>query len=136
MAIQYGSGLPASPERYDVAVVEPDARHRMRVGTQLAGSEQFSSIEDLVQHLRTGRPMVAVFGPGLAVPYGFQQVHRLIAAYPELGAVFAVEEVTTDLLQQALRAGARDTVPLQEGDALRQSVESMTSFSQSTTGAF
>jgi len=123
VAIEYGGTLPARNERYDVAVVEPDARHRMRIGTQLAGAEQFSSIEDLVQHLRTGRPLVAVFGPGLAVPYGFQQVHRLISAYPELGAVFAVEEVTTELLQQALRAGARDAVPVQDAESLGQAVE-------------
>jgi pilus assembly protein CpaE len=37
--------------------------------------------------------------------------------------VFAVDEVSTALLQQALRAGARDTVPVYDGDALRQSVD-------------
>src|SRR6187551_3148414 len=96
--------------RYDVAVVEPDPRHRMRLGTQLAGAAQFESIEELVQQLRTGRPVVVVFGPGLAIPYGFQQVHRIVSAYPEVGPVFAVEEMSTDVLQAALRAGARDTV--------------------------
>jgi pilus assembly protein CpaE len=108
--------------RFDVAVVEPDARHRMRLGTQLAGAAQFASIEEVVQHLRPGRPMVVVFGPGLAVAYGFQQVHRLVSTYPEIGAVFAVEEMTTAVLQSALRAGARDTVSVNDGAALAQSV--------------
>jgi pilus assembly protein CpaE len=94
----------------------------MRLGTHLAGAAQFESIEELVQHLRPGRAVVAVFGPGLAVPYGFQQVHRLVATYPELGAVFAVEEVSTPILQAALRAGARDTVSVQDAVALGQSV--------------
>jgi pilus assembly protein CpaE len=118
--------MPSSPSggspRFDVAVVEPDSRQRMRLGTQLAGAAQFEAIEELVQHLRPGRPVVAVFGPGLAVPYGFQQVHRLVAAYPELGPVFAVDSVSTDLLQAALRAGARDTVAVGDAAALTQSV--------------
>ena len=111
--------------RYDVGVIEPDARHRMRLGTQLAGAAQFESVEELVQHLRPGRPVVAVFGPGLASAHGFQQVHRLVGAYPEIGAVFAVEEVSTAILQAALRAGARDTVSLQDAAALGQAVASV-----------
>ena len=124
MALEQGNAPGASPavSRYDVAVVEPDPRNRMRLGTYLAGAAQFESIEELVQHLRPGRAVVAVFGPGLAVPYGFQQVHRLVATYPELGAVFAIEEVSTTLLQSALRAGARDTVSVQDASALGQSV--------------
>jgi pilus assembly protein CpaE len=124
MAVEYGDApaVQAPRSRYDVAVVEPDARQRMRLGTQLAGAAQFESIEELVQHLRPGRAIVAVFGPGLAVPYGFQQVHRLVASYPELGPVFAVDSVSTELLQSALRAGARDTVALGDGAALAQSV--------------
>jgi len=108
--------------RYDVAVVEPDARNRMRLGTHLAGAAQFQSIDELVQHLRPGRVVVAVFGPTLAVPYGFQQIQRINAAYPQLGAVLAVEEVSADVLQAAIRAGARDTVALNDAVALDQAV--------------
>ncbi len=108
--------------RYDVAVVEPDARNRMRLGTHLAGAAQFESIDELVQHLRPGRVVVAVFGPTLAVPYGFQQMQRITGAYPQLGAVLAVEEVTADILQAAIRAGARDTVALNDAVALDQAV--------------
>jgi pilus assembly protein CpaE len=108
--------------RYDVAVVEPHARNRMRLGTHLAGAAQFESIDELVQHLRPGRPVVAVFGPSLAVPYGFQQVQRLNAAHPQLGTVFAVDEVSADVLQAAIRAGARDTVAVSDALALDQAV--------------
>ena len=108
--------------RYEVAVVEPHARNRMRLGTHLAGAAQFESIDELVQHIRPGRPIVAVFGPSLAVPYGFQQVQRLNAAHPQLGTVFAVDEVSAEVLQSAIRAGARDTVAVGDGLALDQAV--------------
>jgi pilus assembly protein CpaE len=118
-----GSSAVPEQSRYDIAVVEPDPRVRMRLSLQLAGAQQFDAIEDVVQQMRPGRPLVAVFGPGLVGPFGFQQVHRLTTAYPELGAVFVVPELTTDLLQQALRSGARDAVQLEEqGTTLAQSV--------------
>ena len=115
------AGGPAT-SRYDVAVVEPDPRYRMRLGTQLAGAAQFESIEELVQHLRPGRPVVVVFGPSVAVPIGFEQVQRLVVAYPELGAVFAVGELSAPVLQAALRAGARDTVAAHDAASMVQSV--------------
>ena len=110
------------PSRYDVAVVEPDARHRMKLGTQLAGAAQFESLDELVQHLRPARPIVAVFGPQVAVPYGFQQVQRIVAAHPQLGAVFAVEDVSAEVLQAAIRTGARDTVSVNDPSALTDAV--------------
>ncbi len=111
------------PSRYDVAIVEPDERLRIRLGIQLSGAAQYAAIEELAQELRGGRPVVAVFGPGFVSSYGFQQVHRLTGLRPELGAVFAVEELSTDVLQQALRAGARDAVVLDGEAGLHQSVD-------------
>lgn len=123
--MNYGDVLSPLIERggVEVAVVEPDARHRMLVASQLPGAQQLESVQELVQRVQPGRPIVVVFGPGVANPFGFQQVHRVTTSYPEVGAVFAVEELSTDLLQQALRAGARDTVALSGGaDLLLQSV--------------
>src|SRR5262245_20236157 len=94
----------------------------MKLGTQLAGAAQFESLDELVQHLRPARPIVAVFGPQVAVPYGFQQVQRIIAAHPQLGAVFAVEDVSAEILQAAIGAGARDTVSLHDAAALSDAV--------------
>lgn len=124
MAVEFGGAVGQAPHasRFEVAVVEPDPRQRMRLGTQLGGGAQFASIEELVQHLPPGRAVVAVFGPGLAVPYGFQQVNRLVTRYPELGAIFAVDDVSTEVLQASLRAGARDTVSVSDGPALAQAV--------------
>jgi pilus assembly protein CpaE len=114
------TGLEAP--RFDVAVVEPDTGMRLRLAHELAGASEFETIEELTQSLRT-RPVVAVFGPGFVSTYGFQQVHRLTGAHPELGAVFAVNELSTDVLQQALRAGARDAVVVGGEASLHQSVD-------------
>jgi pilus assembly protein CpaE len=108
---------------FDVAVVEPEATLRMRLGVELAGASQFATIEELVAHIGRGRPLVAVFGPGFVSPMGFQHVHRLTSSHPELGAVFAVDELSTEILQQALRAGARDAVVLGGEASLHQAVD-------------
>jgi pilus assembly protein CpaE len=108
---------------YDVAVIEPDHALRMRLAVDLAEAGQFETIEAFVGHLRGSRPVVAVFGPGFVSAIGFQHVHRLTGSHPEVGAVFAVGELTTDVLQQALRAGARDAVVIGGEASLHQSVD-------------
>ncbi len=108
---------------YDLAVIEPDYTVRTRLAVELADAAQFETIEDLVLKLANGRPVVAVFGPGFVSPTGFQNVHRLTGAHPEVGAVFAVSELSTDVLQQALRAGARDAVVIGGEASLHQSVD-------------
>jgi pilus assembly protein CpaE len=116
----------AEPNRYDVGVVDPDARHRMKLGMQLAGSQgaaQFENVDELIAKLRPGRACVVILGPGLSNPHGLEQVQRLTLAHAQVGAVLVVEELSTQLLQQALRAGVRDAVTISAGDAaLRQSV--------------
>jgi pilus assembly protein CpaE len=114
---------PPGAAAYDVAVVEPDANLRARLAVELSGAGQFETMEDLIQHLDPGRPVVAVFGPGFASPIGFQHVHRVTSSYTMLGVVFAVYELSTDVLQQALRAGARDAVVIGGEASLNQSVD-------------
>lgn len=115
---------PALPEvRFGVAIVEQDPRLRMLLASRLPAAEQFESVEELAQALRAGRPTVGVFGPSMVGSFGFEQVHRLVTVYPQLGPVFAAHELTTDVLQHALRAGARDAVQVDAtGDAVAQAV--------------
>jgi pilus assembly protein CpaE len=108
---------------FDVAVVEPDPSLRTRLAVELSGAGQFETIEDLVQQLDPSRSVVAVFGPGFVSPMGFQHVHRLTTGHTNLGVVFAVFELSTDVLQQALRAGARDAVVIGGEASLHQSVD-------------
>jgi pilus assembly protein CpaE len=114
---------PPGAAAYDVAVVEPDANLRTRLAVELSGAAQFETMEDLVQRLDPARPVVAVFGPGFASPIGFQHVHRVTGTHSMLGVVFAVYELSTDVLQQALRAGARDAVVIGGEASLNQSVD-------------
>ncbi len=114
---------PPGVAAYDVAVVEPDANLRTRLAVELSGAGQFETMEDLIQRLDPTRPVVAVFGPGFASPIGFQHVHRVTSSHAMLGVVFAVYELSTDVLQQALRAGARDAVVIGGEASLNQSVD-------------
>jgi pilus assembly protein CpaE len=115
---------PGAPDvRYMVAIVEPDPRLRMLLATRLPSAQQFESVEGLVQIVRSGRPTVGVFGPSSVNAHGFEQVHRLVTVYPDLGPVFAAHSLSTELLQQALRAGARDAVQIDTtGEAVAQAV--------------
>ena len=113
----------AETAAFDVAVVEPDSALRTRLAVELSGAGQFDTIEDLVQQMNPARPVVAVFGPGFVSPMGFQHVHRLTTGHANLGVVFAVYELSTDVLQQALRAGARDAVIIGGEASLHQSVD-------------
>jgi pilus assembly protein CpaE len=114
---------PAATASFDIAIVEPDGNLRTRLALELAGAAQFETMEDLVQRLNPARAVVAVFGPGFASPIGFQHVHRVTSNHPSLGVVFAVYELSTDVLQQALRAGARDAVVIGGEASLHQSVD-------------
>ena len=114
---------PVPDVRYAVAIVEPDPRLRMMLATRLPTAQQFDSVEGLTQTVRTGRPTVGVFGPSMVNAFGFEQVHRLATVYADLGPVFAAHSLSTELLQQALRAGARDAVQIDaSGDAVAQAV--------------
>jgi pilus assembly protein CpaE len=114
---------PTGNAAYDVAVVEPDPSLRTRLAVELSGAAQFETMEDLIQRIDPSRPVVAVFGPGFASPIGFQHVHRVTSSHSMLGVVFAVYELSTDVLQQALRAGARDAVVIGGEASLNQSVD-------------
>jgi pilus assembly protein CpaE len=114
---------PTERSSFDVAVVEPDQNLRTRLAVELQGAAQFGTVEDLVQALSPARPVVAVFGPGFVGAMGFQQVHRVTTSHASLGVVFAVHELSTDILQQALRAGARDAVVIGGEASLHQSVD-------------
>jgi pilus assembly protein CpaE len=115
---------PAVPDvRYAVAIVEPDPRLRMMLATRLPAAQQFDSIEGLAQAVLGGRPTVGVFGPSMVNPFGLEQVHRMVTVYPEVGPVFAAHALSTELLQQALRAGARDAVQIDTtGEAVAAAV--------------
>lgn len=126
MAIEGTSIGTSRAPRYRVAAVEVDARLRTKLSIELAGlgAVPYETIDGLLSTLQPGAATVAVLGPSLANDTGFVQIARLTRQHPEVASLLLVPELSLDLLQQALRAGVRDVVPVDADEAqVRQAVE-------------
>jgi pilus assembly protein CpaE len=113
------TALTTDPEatQYDVWVVEPDPALRQRLGLRIGGATgAFDSVPALVTRIAgaggQGRLGVAILGPGLADSEGVTRARSLVDARPELGVILIAEELSTQFLQLALRAGVRDALSL------------------------
>jgi len=111
--------------RVSVAVVEAHAPTRERMVSLLSdGVTPFSSIEELTARLTGTVPVVVVLGPSCATEDTLAIAERVMVQYPMLATILVVEELTTTMLQQALRAGVRDVLALSgESGALAQAVQ-------------
>ncbi|MFZ4519775.1 MAG: AAA family ATPase [Microthrixaceae bacterium] len=111
--------------RVSVAVVESDVPVRQRIMGLLGdGVTPFESVEELSSRLTGAVPVVAVLGPSCTGEDALAVAERVMREYPLLACVLVVEELTTTLLQQALRAGVRDVLALGgESGALAQAVQ-------------
>ena len=99
-----------SAAAFEVIVVDPDPRYRTRLVDQLGGGvAAYRSVEELAERLRPNQPAVVVFGPGVEVEV-LPEIEKLTRARPEIGAILAAQELSTGLLQQALRSGVRDVI--------------------------
>lgn len=96
-----------------LAVVDPDpifcadVAGRLPAGTTPA---TYSGVAALVDGQPAGRPLLVIFGPGLADPAGLGEIERFTRSRPETGAILVAAELSTALLQQALRAGVKDVL--------------------------
>src|SRR5919197_4659307 len=73
---------------YGLAVVDPDPKLRTRLALQLgedADVVTYSEVAALAEYQPRGRPIVVVFGPGLADAAGLAEVERFTRARPEAG---------------------------------------------------
>ncbi len=99
---------------FDIVVIEPDTKLRTRLVSQLGDGTVagvFADTAELSEFLSSGRLAVALFGSGLANLSGLADIERVTRTHPEVAAILIVDELSTNLLQQALRAGVRDVVP-------------------------
>ncbi len=112
---------------FGLAVVDPDPKLRTRLAMQLGESASVATYPEvfaLADGLPAGQPAVVVFGPGLADPPGLAQIERLTHSRPEVAAILVAAELSTGLLQQALRSGVRDVLGFPtESNALDESVD-------------
>jgi pilus assembly protein CpaE len=107
-------GAPSAPggpaPQVAVAVVDADQSARSRLAMQLGpGATPFGSIPELAERLN-GQPVVLVLGPSFASGFELVEAERLLSSRRELGAIMVTDQVTTELLQRALRAGVKDVV--------------------------
>ena len=111
--------------RVSVAVVEAHAPTRERIMALLGdGVTPFSSLEELSARLTGAVPVVAVMGPSCSSEESLALSERIMREYPLMASILVVDELTTQLLQQALRAGVRDVLALTgESGALAQAVQ-------------
>ena len=116
---------PTVPVRVSVAIVESHAPTRERmIGLLGEGATPFATIEELTARLTGTVPVVVILGPSCANEDSLAIAGRVMAQYPMLGSILVVDELSTTLLQQALRAGVRDVLALAgEADALAQTVQ-------------
>ena len=113
-----GGGAPRTP----VAVVCSDQAMRARLAMLVgAGTSAYGSMEELALVL-DGAPVVAVLGPTFSDPVELNAAEQLLAARRDVAAVMVTDELSTDLLQRALRAGVKDVLqaPVESHDSHRR----------------
>jgi pilus assembly protein CpaE len=94
----------------NLVVIDPDDVARNRIVETLGNDvSSFPLVDDLIPYLN-GEPIVMVLGPSCAVDGTLNSVERVIQAHREIGAILVAEELTTNLLQQALRSGVKDVL--------------------------
>jgi pilus assembly protein CpaE len=120
--------VPAGEVRsFALAVVDPDPKLRTRLALQMgeeADVVTYSEVAALAEYQPPGRQLVVIFGPGLADAPGLSDIERFTRARPDAGAILVAGELSTGLLQQALRSGVRDVLGAPtEAYSLHESVE-------------
>jgi pilus assembly protein CpaE len=100
-------------DRLSVAVVDGNNKFRTRLAMQLSegvAAASFATVEAMEDKVDPGTPLVVVFGPSYSTAKGLREVQSLTRRRPEVASIMVVEELNTQMLQQALRAGVRDVV--------------------------
>lgn len=108
--------VPPNPLPFGVVVIDDDPRLRTRLAMQLgemARAASFPSIKAMVERADSA-PSVVLFGPSFTHGGNLAEVADFLRDRPDLSAVLIVEELSTQLLQQAIRAGVSDVITVPE----------------------
>jgi len=115
-----GAGRAFAPP-FSVAVVDDDPRLRTRLAMQLGEHAHPSSYPSIgVMADKVELPAVVVFGPSCAEPAGLSAISEYLRERPSAAGVLVVDELSTQMLQQAIRSGIGDviTVPQEPGQLI------------------
>src|SRR4051794_2971146 len=100
---------------YAVAVVDDDPRLRTMLAMQVGETAQpssFPSLEALESKTVAATPMVVIVGPTYGSAEGLAAINRVHAVRPAMSVILVVHELSTSMLQQAMRAGISDVLAL------------------------
>ena len=132
-----GASLPTNAA---VAVVDADRAVSDYLAGQLGGGvATASSMAELQQRLGV-TPVVAVLGPSCVTPHDLAYVEQWNRSHPEVGVVLVASQLSTELLQRALRAGVKDVLAApvdkrQLMEAVHRAADALRSSSPGQTGA-
>jgi pilus assembly protein CpaE len=124
MASLHSVETSASP--LNVAVVDDDPKLRTRLALQLGEGARPTAVASLaaVEARVAPGPLVLVVGPSFASVEGMAEVSRMVRTRAGTEAVMVVHELSTEVLQQAIRSGISDVLALPtEATQLREAVE-------------
>ena len=118
---------------YAVAVVDDDPRLRTMLAMQVGETAQpssFPTLEALESKTVAATPMVAILGPTYGSAEGLAAIIRVRAIRPAMSVILVVHELSTSVLQHAMRAGVSDVLALpvereQMAEALIRAAESL-----------
>jgi pilus assembly protein CpaE len=102
-----GPGLPSNAT---VIVVEADSTVAGQLAAQLGSGVVTVRDLDELEHRLGLAPVVAVLGPSCADPAELAMVDLCVRRNPGLGTVLVTSQLSTELLQRALRAGVKDVL--------------------------
>jgi pilus assembly protein CpaE len=107
-------------ERTGVSVIDPDESVRKAIVDHLQGyTARASTFSDLAEFQGSTDPVVprvVVFGPSLSANDAISRAESLQTIRPNSGVVMVVYDLSTNLLQRALRAGVVDVVAVSADD--------------------
>jgi pilus assembly protein CpaE len=109
-----------------VIVLDDDQAVRSRLAMQLGErAEAVGSLDAMTVQLG-GSPTVVVLGPSYGSSEALASAQAAVRGRPEVATVLVTDELTTELLQRALRSGVRDVLAAPvETQALAESVDSI-----------
>ena len=111
--------VPPVSSSPNIAVIDDDPRLRTRLAMMLgdrARAGSHSSLAAMASKVGTG-PLVVLFGPSFSSASGLADVAAFLRDRPAISAILVVEELSTQVLQQAIRAGVADVITIPEDSA-------------------
>ena len=118
---------PVTGPHFHIAAVSLEPALRSRISLELGHRAQVRVLErpsELAATSFSSDPTVVVLGPSFADQRPLEDALAVVNAQPAMGAILVVNELTTQLLQRAMRAGVSDVVTIDSDPAdLRAAIE-------------